>query len=117
MHACENTGSPFRVLTDCRNGYIGVCTCCGDYNLAYKNVLLIFNEPQLFQFLDWLEENRSHPDFHVPLRHGRTHLYCGPVPHLFLAFNDRELDELNTMAIEVKLLLEARRAIAGRPDP
>lgn len=115
MHACENTNTPFRVLTDCRHGYIGVCACCGDYNLAYKNLLLIFSEPQLFQFLDWLEDSRRHPDFRVALRHGRTHLYCGPVPTVYLAFNDRELDDLNQMAVEVKLLLEARRALAGTP--
>lgn len=115
MHNCDNTGSPFQILTECENGYIGVCNCCADFNLAYKNILVVFEGPQLFQLLDWLEENRNNPDFHAPLHHGRTHVYRSPVHHLYLTFDNSELDEIHQLSVEVRLLLEARRALAGKP--
>jgi hypothetical protein len=47
------------------------------------------------------------------LYHGRSKVFTSPHSNLFLAFNDEELDEIATMATEVKLILDAHNILKG----
>lgn len=107
MHA----QSQFKIISENANGYIGVCDCCQQYNFVFNNLFIVFQEDELLNFLDWLRYNRSSKECQMMLHNGRNKLYTSPHTNLFLAFNDEELDEIETMAGEVKLLLDARRIL------
>lgn len=113
MQNCENTNQPFQIITQCNDGYIGYCECCGDFNLAYKTLLLVFQQDEMMRLLHWIEENRNNGDFLFPFPHGRDRIYRSPISNLYLLFNEAELDDLSNMAMESKLILEARKVIAA----
>lgn len=96
-------------------GYISRCVCCEEFNVTYKNVLLVFNEESMKRFFDWISSSRLSPENYQPLPHGRNRIYSSPHSNLYLVYNDCELDELSQLFGEAKLILEARRiASAGR---
>jgi hypothetical protein len=101
----------FKILTQTANGYIGVCSCCYQFNFVYRNILAVFMEEELLNFLDWLNANRYSRDYFVTLYHGRNKVYASPHSNLFLAFNDIELDEIFEMSAEVKLMIEAQKIL------
>ncbi len=103
--------SCFRILTECDNGYIGVCECCQEFNFAYKNILLTFQEEEMCRFLDWVIANRNSRQHYMPLRHGRNKVFSSPNSNLFIAFHDKELDEIALMYNETKLILEAQKVL------
>jgi hypothetical protein len=49
---CEDTDSPFQILTECREGYLGMCRCCDEFNFVYKNVLLTFQKVNRHHFFE-----------------------------------------------------------------
>jgi len=106
--------SPFHILAECDNGYIGICECCQEYNFVYKNILLAFSEDELLRFCTWVLDYRYHDDTYLPLAHGRTRVYRSPLSNLFIAFHEHELDEVDQLFSETKLILEARSLV--RPD-
>jgi hypothetical protein len=106
----------YQVLTKCENGYIGICTCCKEFNFAYKNVLLTFQEESLFQFFNWLIECKDNPEYHLGLPHGRTHVYPSPMHNLFLVYTEEELVEIEQLFMEVRLVLEVRKIIDIRKN-
>ena len=100
------------ILTETRNGYVSRCGCCGDYNLTYKNVLLVLDEEALFRFFEWVIAYRSSRQNYQPLPHGRDRVYSSPHSNLYLVYNDREIDELEELFAGLQLVLEARRITA-----
>ncbi|MBX2965820.1 MAG: hypothetical protein KF845_06720 [Cyclobacteriaceae bacterium] len=101
----------FRILSENEHGYIGQCLGCSEFNFVYKNILVTFSEDNLLNFGHWLLDNRNNPEFYFVLPNGRSRVYNSPIPNLFLAFNDAELDEVSQLFSEVKLLLEARKIL------
>jgi hypothetical protein len=110
---CENTDPPFQILTECNEGYIGVCRCCGEYNFVYKNMLLTFQEPELHHFFEWFLETMHKQEYNVTLHNGKTQFFNGPVPNLFFVYTKAELAEITGMYTEVQLLLDARRILCA----
>lgn len=107
MHVQE----PLSILSETKNGYIGVCSCCMEYNFVYKNILLAFREQELLRFAEWVIDYRYHPDTFLPLPHGRTRVYRSPLSNMFLAFFDHELDEVQKLVSQAKLIMEARKLV------
>lgn len=106
--------SSFEILAESDNGYIGICTCCQEFNFVYKNVVLAFQQEELIRFCEWLITYRHHNDTYLPLPHGRTRVYRSPLTNLFIAFHDHELDEVSQLFSQVQLVLEARSLVQGR---
>lgn len=104
----------FKVISETSCSYIGYCECCYQYNFAFNNLLIVFSEDELINFLDWLQCHRSSTENFIQLPHGRTRIYSSPHGNLFLVFNEDELDEINVMAAETKLMLQATRLINPR---
>jgi hypothetical protein len=105
------------ILAETKNGYVSRCNCCGEFNLTYKNVLLVQEEEALFRFFEWVIAYRSSRENYQPLPHGRDRVYSSPHSNLYLVYNDRELDELEELFAGVQLVLEARRiATVNRPS-
>jgi hypothetical protein len=104
----------FKLLAECANGYISECACCHDLNFAYKNILLGFPEEEMFRFLDWVIGVRFEPESYRPLPHHRDRVYPSPLSNLFLAFNEAELEEIELLAEQTRIMLETRRLIAFR---
>lgn len=103
--------SPLSILAEGLNGYIGVCDCCHEFNFVYKNLLLAFRQDELVRFCEWLIENRYSRSTFLPLPHGRTRVYKSPLSNLFIAFYDDELDEVEQMFSQARLLIEARSIV------
>lgn len=103
----------FQVVCENANGYIGVCSCCGEYNFAYKTVLITFQEEQMLQFFDWLNEGRNGEN-DTELKHGRNRIYSSPYGNLFLVFNDEELDEILSLHAQLLIMLQTKRILTGR---
>ena len=101
--------SDFQVLSECANGYIGVCACCREFNFVYKNLLLAFPEDEMFRFCRWLSESADNPANRLVLRHGRDRVYASPLSNFYLSFNAEELEEIEQMTAEAELLWQARR--------
>jgi hypothetical protein len=103
----QHQETTFRVLAECVDGYIGVCTCCREFNFAYKTVLVSFQEEEMHRFFEWLIVNCKTREHYMPLRHGRNRVFSSPNSNLFLAFNDDELEEIEGLYQQVLLLLQA----------
>ena len=101
----------FQILSENKFGYIGQCSCCQEFNFAYKNLLITFTEEHLFHFSDWLIGNQDNPAFLFDLPHGKTRVYRSPVENFFLTFTSEELQELSQLFNEVQLVLEARKIV------
>ncbi|MGC4022435.1 MAG: hypothetical protein QM734_11030 [Cyclobacteriaceae bacterium] len=108
---CERTDSSFQILAECADGYIGLCSCCHEFNYVYKNLLLTFKEEDMQQFFDWFIAARNQQGFDMALANGRDHFFRGPIPNLFFAYSAEELDEIEKLYIETNLLLEARKLV------
>jgi hypothetical protein len=106
MHHQQN--SLLSILAECQNGYIGVCDCCREYNFVYKNLLLAFRQDELVRFCEWLIAYRYHRETFLPLPHGRTRVFKSPLSNMFIAFHDTELDDVDQMFSQARLLMEAR---------
>ncbi len=107
----NHADSHFSILTENDNGYIGVCMCCHEFNFAYKNILLTFQEEDMIRFFDWVIENRRNPQHYMPLQHNRARVYSSPHSNLFLAFNELELDEVSDLYNETRLILSAQKIL------
>ena len=105
--------STLNILAQSDNGYIGECECCHEFNFVYKNILLIFQQEELFRFLDWLISYRKHDDTYLPLPHGTSRVYRSPLNNMFLAFHEHELDELTTLFTEAQIILEVRSLLTN----
>ena len=103
--------SRFRILAECNNGYIGACDCCLEFNFAYKNILLTFQEDEMRRFFDWIISNRNLPEHYMPTQHGRSKVFSSPNSNLYLVFHDDELNEIIVMYSEIKLMLEAQKVL------
>jgi len=103
--------SAFKILAQHQNGYIGICECCQDFQVAYKTLLIIFREEELNNFFAWLLGNRHTRENYVPMPHGRDRVYASPHSNLFLVYNEEELDELASLFTEAQLMLEARKIL------
>jgi hypothetical protein len=106
MH--QKQDSPLSILAECDNGYIGVCDCCLEYNFVYKNLLLAFSQDELVRFCEWLIQYRHHRETFLPLPHGRTRVYKSPLSNMFIAFHDEELDDVEQMFCQARLVIDAR---------
>ena len=101
----------YQVLSECANGYVGICTSCKEFNFAYKNVLLTFEEDTLLEFFTWLIEGRDNPRHLVELPHGRCNVYQSPMCNLFLIYTREELNEIEQLFMEVQIMLQARSIV------
>ncbi len=100
------------ILAESPNGYVSECPCCHEFNVTYKNFLLVFDAGAMLNFFAWIMANRSSLENYQPLPHGRCRIYSGPHNNLFLVFDDEELDELADLFAAVKLVLEARQIVS-----
>lgn len=105
----HHNGSHFQILSECRNGYVGVCECCRQFSFSYNNVLLLFSEEEMMNFFDWLMTHRHSRENFVSLPDGRNRIYSSPLSNLFLVYNDSELDELSGLFAEIKIMTEVRK--------
>jgi hypothetical protein len=108
----HQSSTSFQLLAECSNGYIGECACCREFNFAYKNILLAFQEEEMCRFLEWIVDFKFHPDTLQPLPHQRDRVYCSPLSNMFLAFNIQELEEIEQLFAQTRLMLEARKIIS-----
>ena len=49
----------FKIIAECSEGYIGICECCREFNFAFKNVLLTFQEEEMIGFFEWMIAGRD----------------------------------------------------------
>jgi len=103
----------FEILAESEGGYIGRCTSCGEFNFAFKNLLITFTEEHLFHFHDWLIENQNDPEFIFELPNGKSRVYRSPADNLFIAFHPQELDEIHDLMIQTQIVLETRKILNG----
>ncbi|HYG38954.1 MAG TPA: DUF6686 family protein [Cytophagales bacterium] len=108
MHKDSET---FKILVQNENAYIGLCSCCQEFNFAYKNILLTFSKNELMVFCNWLIECKDDKDYFLPLAHGRNRIYQSPLKNMFLVFSNEELEEISGMLNQLTLLLEARELV------
>lgn len=101
----------YRVLSECANGYIGVCTCCREFNFAYKTILLSFQEEDMQRTFNWLFANCKTQKQHIDMRHQRKRIFSSQHANLFLVFNDQELEEIRGLFQQAQLLLEAENLL------
>lgn len=107
----NHKNSKFRILSECKHGYIGVCKCCQEFNFAYKTILVSFQEDEMLRFFDWLISKRHSPEHYMPLHNGRNRVYASQHSNLFIAFRDKELDEIETMYNEMKIIRDTQRIL------
>jgi hypothetical protein len=100
-HSDLDEGS-FQVLAECAEGYIGVCLCCR---------VLTFQEPEMREFFDWLIACGKAGGLELPLPNGRKHVYRSPLYNLFMVYTEDELDEIERLYSEVKLMLETMQIL------
>ncbi|HYF68232.1 MAG TPA: DUF6686 family protein [Ohtaekwangia sp.] len=103
--------SSFRIISETAHGYIGKCECCHQYNFVFNNLLISFLEDELINFLDWLQGSRYSNDTCISLYNGRDRVYTSLHSNLFLTFSDGELNDIEQMTVEVKLMIEASHAL------
>lgn len=107
----EHNSSQFQMLSACKNGYVGACDCCQQFNFSYNNVLLHFSEEEMMNFFDWLMAYR-HPVrilFHcrmdvigfIPVRKTISSWYI-MIPSL----------TISNLFAEVKIMLEVRKIMS-----
>ena len=108
--------SSFRIVAECENGYISECMCCRDFNFVYKNIVLCFEQEELHRFLHWLIDTRYASESYHPLAHWRDRVYRSPLTNLCLAFNQEELEEIETLFAETQLVQEAQRVLREKGD-
>lgn len=106
--------SQFRILAESSNGYIGVCSCCREFNFAYKTMLLTFQEDSMVNFFEWVSTNRYSPEYYFPLHHGRNRILPSPAGNLFLTYSDEEMEEIIQLYHEAKLILDAERILISK---
>jgi hypothetical protein len=106
----------FQILSECVDGYISECTCCHEFNFVYKNIVLCFEQEELYRFLHWLLDTRYDPDSYFPMPHRRNRVYRSPLTNLCLAFNQEELEDIETLFAETQLVLEAQRVLKEKDD-
>ncbi|WP_146010897.1 DUF6686 family protein [Siphonobacter sp. BAB-5405] len=99
----------FRTLTQQENGYIGYCEGCQTYNLAFNNILLIFNAEDFQYFLEMLQERCNMSYFSTS--HGKEIIMRSPVLNLNILLAESELEELINMMQEVNLIVEAHKIL------
>lgn len=102
----------FHVLAECKEGYIGVCRCCWEFNYSYKNILLTFQETEMREFFDWLIGCRLCGGTQLPLPNGNKHVYKSPLYNMFIVHTDEELDEIEALYMDVKVMLEAIKILS-----
>jgi hypothetical protein len=104
MEDSSHSYSKLRILSQTENGYIGQCSCCDHYNLAFGNFLLIFSENGLSGFNSMLHDR--HHALDTPLSNGKSIVLPSPIPSLMLSFNEAEMEELKGLFQESLLVME-----------
>jgi hypothetical protein len=66
------------------NAFVSHCTCCNQYNLAYKNLLFALSLAELKQFKAVMEEKIGFYEY--PSSHGKELLFKTPLQHFFYYF-------------------------------
>ena len=107
MHQRSN----LEIIAESLNGYVSRCLCCHEYNIGYKNVLLVFDEDAMVRFFEWVIANRQSLENFHPLPHGRNRIFSSPHSNLFLVYSDEEIEDLAHLFAEVQIVLEARRLV------
>jgi hypothetical protein len=107
----DHKKSSFRILAECDHGYIGICDCCREFNFAYKNILLTFQEEEICRFFDWIISKRNCPKHMMPLHNGRDRVFSSLNSNLFLAFHDSELEDIIQLYQQTRIMLEAERML------
>lgn len=105
MHTI-NENNNFQILAECNDGYVGVCRCCWEFNFLFKNVLLTFQEPEMCDFFNWIIECRRNGSMMMPLPPGDRHVYRSPLYNFFIVYSEEELDEIEGLYAQVRLMLE-----------
>ncbi|GAB4023391.1 DUF6686 family protein [Spirosoma koreense] len=93
-----------KTLTQRETGYVGYCSGCQSYNVAYKNSLFILSETEFTSYQAVMTNRTAMRPFFTS--HGKEWLMQTPMPNYFLMFSDEELDEIVQMMNEALLLME-----------
>ena len=107
---CQNNAP--NVLATHPEGYVSRCEGCGQYTVAFRNVLLVFGEDDFLFFNHVLTNRLGMWRVEDPLPHGKTWVLATPVNNLFLAFTVAEFGQLSDLLTEATLLIEARRILS-----
>lgn len=97
-------------LSECCDGFIGICECCSNVNLLYKNIAIKLKEEEFEYFRNYLNELNP-DDFIIKSRHGRNVFMRTPVKNIVLCFSKYELKELTMLFNEATLMLTAYKIL------
>lgn len=92
-------------------GYVGICSCCGTYNVAFKNMLFSLSQAEFDWFSTLLTEKRIMSEFRTS--HGKELLLPTPIPNYWILLTRAEIDQLLDMMTQCLLIVEARRILNG----
>jgi hypothetical protein len=100
-----NNRHDLRSLVEWENGYIGHCSCCGTYNVAYKNSLFVLKAAEF----DWFREVMLSREYLGTFQttHGKEIYVPTPLQNYFILFSEDELTELLEKLAEVSPLVQA----------
>ena len=107
----HNKSKNFKILSVSQEGYVGVCTCCREFNLAYQNLLITFPEEGMVKFYHWLQEGMKNPDTSIELHHNKNRVFKGPAGNFYMTFNDEEIEVILNMIEEAMIVIEAKRIL------
>lgn len=114
MDHTSHSYSSLRILSQSKNGYIGQCHCCDQYNFVFGNVLFVFSEEGLNGFHAVLYDKSQFHSMETALPHGRNHLLPSPIPNFMLSFSDQEVEEIKNLFQETLLTLEIDRIFSNK---
>lgn len=92
-----------------KNGYVGICKCCGTFNVAYKNMLFSLSEAEFEWFKNMLAQKEMMSEFRTS--HGKELLLATPIPNYFILLKYAEIAQLLGMLHQCSLIVEARRIL------
>ncbi|MFD2933459.1 DUF6686 family protein [Spirosoma flavum] len=98
-----------KYLTQHENGYIGFCTGCQSYNVAYKNSMFVLSEIEFSTYKQMIAERTGMRPFFTT--HGKEWLLKTPMQNYFIMFSDAEIDELNQMMDEAGVLMQVDKIL------
>jgi hypothetical protein len=92
-----------------KNGYVGICKCCGTFNVAFKNMLFSLTEAEFDWFKNLLTQKEMMAEFRTS--HGKELLLTTPIPNYFILLTYSEIGQLLRMMNQCCLVIEARRIV------
>ena len=68
----------------------------------------------MVRFFEWIINNRYAPEYYFPTHHGRNRMFSSPHSNLFITYNDCEMDEINQLYNEARIIIDAEKILAAK---